>query len=564
LRSYGKIFESLIGEIIMSDEFVLTAEYTVPRALKERIQLHPDQLAQVDGDDHMTYGQLGEQVDKLASGLQDLGIKPGEKVALVLPACNTFPVSMYAIIQMGGVSVAVNPTLRSDEFKHILNDSEAVAVIVAEEVHGVNPLEIIREMRSELPHLRHVIVEGKGTGSEISLKDLIDGAEPKDEYHQGNPNDLVALIYTSGTTGLPKGSMHSHYTLLYPLIADSLNPPSLMGLIRIIRRYGFGYFRNMIKAFKTPLKMITSIPPYTGGGVVLTINFFLQGRITVHMRRYTPSEALKLIEKEQVTFLQLTPATAALLVRHPDLGKYDLSTLIYLSLGTSPVPPSLVDEIMERVGCPVMIGFGATEIVGAPLVTDPFNDPIEALRESVGKVKTGYDARIVDENRQPVATGEIGELALLGGVKMLGYYKAEELTQKAFDADGWYYTGDLATMDEDGYIRIAGRKDDMIIRGGQNIYPAELEDVLLSHPKISQAAVIGIPDAIAGEKVLAYIIPEAGATPDQVEILNFCREKMAPYKVPANVYFVDVFPINATGKVLKRILREEAIKNNAE
>jgi acyl-coenzyme A synthetase/AMP-(fatty) acid ligase len=269
-----------------------------------------------------------------------------------------------------------------------------------------------------------------------------------------------------------------------------------------------------------------------------------------------------MIEKEKVTFLQLTPATAMLLMRNPDLEKYDLSSLIYLSLGTSPVPPSLVDEIQERIGVPVMIGYGATEIVGAPLVTQPFNDPPYAIRETVGKAGIGYDTKVVDEDRQEVATGEIGELAVKGGVKMLGYYKDDALTDSAFDDEGWYYTGDLATKDKDGYIRIAGRKKDMIIRGGQNIYPAELESVLTTHPKVQQAAVIGVPDAIAGERVLAYIIPETGSKLTPVEVLNFCREKMAPYKVPADVRFAEEFPLNSTGKVLKRVLREEAIKES--
>jgi fatty-acyl-CoA synthase/long-chain acyl-CoA synthetase len=544
----------------MEEEVVINANSTIPKVLKERIQLHPERLAQIDGKDRMTFGDFGAQVDKLASGLMDLGIKPGEKVALVLPSRNTYPVAMYAVIQMGGVSVGINPMLRPNEFKHIFSDSESVAVIVADQIHGVDPLSSIREIQADLPYLRHVIVDGEAKDTEISLQELIEKSEVKNEYHIADPNELAALIYTSGTTGLPKGSMHSHYTMLYPLIYDNLDPPTPIQLLKIIFRYGMGYFMRLAKSSGKPVRMYASTPPYTGGGAIMVINSFMRGRVFVHLERFIPTEVLSLIEKEKVNILLLTPAFGTMLVRSPELDKYDLSSLIYISMGASTVPPSLVDEIMERIGCPVMIGFGATEVIGGPTRTNPFADPPDMLRETVGKVVTGYEVRIVDEDHQTLPPGEVGEMAVRGGVKMLGYYKADELTKRAFDEDGWYYTGDLATLDDAGYYRIVGRLKDMIIRGGQNIYPAELESVLVTHPKIRQAAVVGIPDALAGEKVLAYIILDSDAKLTPVEVLNFCRDKMAPYKVPANVFFVDDFPLNSAGKVLKRVLREEAVK----
>jgi len=287
----------------------------------------------------------------------------------------------------------------------------------------------------------------------------------------------------------------------------------------------------------------------------------MRGRVLVHRERFVPSDVLAMIEREKVNVMVLPPVLAKMLVQHPDVDKYDLSSLIYISLGASPVPPSLVDEMLDRIGCPVMIGYGVTELVGGPARTNPFADSRKNLRETVGRTVTGFEIRVVDANRQPVPVGEVGELALRGAPKALGYYKAEELTTTSFDEDGWYYSGDLGTVDKDGYYRIVGRVKDMIIRAGQNIYPAELENVLVKHPKIKQASVIGVPDALAGEKVLAYIIPAEGAELTQVDVLNYCRENMAPYRVPGNVFFVDEFPLNASGKVLKRVMREEAIKN---
>jgi len=248
------------------------------------------------------------------------------------------------------------------------------------------------------------------------------------------------------------------------------------------------------------------------------------------------------------------------MIRSPNFIKYDLSSLLYVGLVAAPVPTSLIDEFYDKIGCPVINGFGATEMFGGPARIDPFSDSFTALRETVGKVKPDYEVKIVDENRKHLPIGDVGELVVRGGVRMLGYYKADELTNKTFDDDGWYYTGDQATLDNDGYIRIVGRIKDMIIRGGQNIYPAEVENILVTHPEIRQVSVVGIPDAIAGEKVVAFVISKDKSNLTDVEVLNFCREKLAPYKVPAIVNFVEEFPLNASGKVLKRILREDAVK----
>jgi len=544
----------------MADDLVITEEYTIPRAFKESVHQRPDQLAQVDGNGRMTYGEMGECVDRLASSLQDLGVKPGEKVALVLPSGNYYPVAMYGVIQMGGVSVGINPTLLQNEFEHIFSDSEAVAVIVSDSIPGVDPISIIREMRPDLPLLRHVIVIGDAVESEINYDHLLEKAKIKDAYYQADPDDLAVLVYTSGTTGLPKGSMHSHSTLLYLVRGGAAPPPSLKELVNVVRRYGFSYFFRVLRSVGKPAKLYGSTPPYTAAGMIGVIALYMRGSIFYQMEKFVPSEVLKLVEKEKITVIGFPPALGALLLKNPDLSKYDLSSLIYVLMGAAPVPPSLVDEMIEKLGVPVAIGYGASELFGGPTVQKPFLDSKKALRETVGKVKDDYEAKVVDEDRNTLPTGDVGELVVRGGVRMLGYYKADELTKSIFDEDGWYYTGDLATIDKGGYVRIVGRVKDMIIRGGQNIYPAELEAILATHPKVRQAAVFGIPDALAGEKVLAHIIPNGNPTLSVIEILNFCREQMAAYKVPSNIRFVQELPLNSTGKVLKRVLRERELK----
>jgi fatty-acyl-CoA synthase len=319
----------------------------------------------------------------------------------------------------------------------------------------------------------------------------------------------------------------------------------------------------LIKVFGKPISILYTTPPYTGGGLVTIFNFVLSGRIIVLQERFSPTEAMKLIEREKVSVFGAVPALATLFLRSPDLKNHDLSSLIYIAFGASYASPALVREVKEKTGCPAMIVYGATEFVSPPAQTNPFTDSDTALLETVGKVTETFEIKIVDEDRQAVPVGVIGEIAGRGKSMMLGYYKAEALTRQVLDEDGWYYTGDLGWMDADGYLRIAGRKKDMIIRAGQNIYPAELENTLLTHTKVQMASIVGVPDDIAGEKVVAFIIPQDGTDLNALEVLEFCREHLAPYKIPREVRFVKEFPMTATGKVLKRELRARLLAEMA-
>jgi len=546
----------------MAEELVVTDEYTITRALKERIQAVPDQLALVDADSRYTFSEFGDEIDKTASVLIDLDIQPGEKVALVLPGINIYPICMYAIIQMGGISVGINPTLRPNEFKHIFTDSEAVAVIIAESFYRTNPLAIIREIRNELPLLRHVIVLGDPGENELNYRELVDKVQVKDTYYQADPDELATLVYTSGTTGLPKGSMHSHRTGLRMAYRGVMPQPTIQELLFMLRNYGFGYFLQMVKLINKPIKAFGSTPPYTAAGSIALLLMNLWGYIFYQLDRLIPTEILQMIQDEEIHILGCPPATGAMILNHPDIDNYDLSSLIYVLMGAAPVPPSLVDGYMEKFGMPVQIGYGASELLDLVCATNPRTDTKKQLRETVGKLNPDYEAKIIDEENNSLQVGEVGELVLRGKVKMMGYYKADEQTQKVFDEDGWYYTGDLATIDDKGYIRIVGRVKDMIIRAGVNIYPAELETQILKHPKIHQVSVVGIPDAIAGEKVVAFIIPEDGIELTQLEVRDHCQSNMAAYKIPADIIYVDDFPKNASGKVLKRELREEYLKKS--
>lgn len=544
----------------MAENKIITPDSTIPQVLEKMIQIHRDRIALIEGDQRITYREFGESVHSLAAGFQDLGIQPGEKLAIIFPNGIKFPIVIFAGFQMGAVVHTVNPTLRPNEIKHILNDSEAVAVVVAGNFPGMDPLGLIRRLRPELPHLKYVIVDGQPTGDEISFSELIQKGSGKKVAEVSKVGDLVALIYTSGTTGLPKGSMFTHWTILYTMSLNLLKRPTFPQLIDVVRRYGFGYLIRVVKIARKPLTVMYTPPPYVAAGILSIILILLNGRTGVLQERFTPAEAIKLIEKEKVNVLIAVPSLATLVARNPALKKHNLNSLLYLLCGAAFVSPALVREIRENIGVPTIIGYGATE-VGVPTVTNPFTDSEKMLSETVGRVMDGFELKIVDENRQPVQGGEVGEIAVRAPSVMMGYYKAEEKTRETIDKEGWCYTGDLGRFDEDGYLRISGRIKDMIIRAGQNIYPAELESVMVKHPKIHQVTVVGTPDDIAGEKVVAFVIPRNGFNLTKLEVLNFCRDNMAPYKVPGEVIFVDEFPMNATGKVLKRVLREDLVKS---
>jgi acyl-CoA synthetase (AMP-forming)/AMP-acid ligase II len=277
------------------------------------------------------------------------------------------------------------------------------------------------------------------------------------------------------------------------------------------------------------------------------------------MPRFHPEEALRIVERERVTVFVTVPTAYQALLALPDVARYDTSSLLVCATGGAPCPPSLAREIRQRFGCALYNGFGMTEAAGGISVSS-LADSDEKQVETVGRVMPGIDVRIVDEERRDLPPGEVGELAVRGESVMLGYYQAPELTARVKDENGWLYTGDLARIDEKGYLRIVGRAKDVIIRGGQNIYPAEIEGYLSSHPKIEDAAVVGVPSAVGGESVWAFVRLKENAQMTIQEVLDHCRGTLEPYKIPSQVRFVSELPQAETGKSQKFKLREAAIQ----
>ncbi|NIV29032.1 MAG: AMP-binding protein, partial [Anaerolineae bacterium] len=449
---------------------------------------------------------------------------------------------------------------RQTEFQHILEDSEA-KVVIAEPTYLGNDIQgILEAIRSELPDLKHVVLRGKAAPGFLSYEELpVDPAPlPSDSISE---DALAHLVYTSGTTGKPKAVMHSSRSQLSAIatseerVRETMHNMSLGRLIKMIWDYDTRFLKwgRKQKSYMSPSPM-HALLGYSG----LLFALLLGSRLVI-IDRFHPSKVLELIEKEQLNTLALAPTQVAALLNSPELARRDISSLLNIGMGAAPCPPDLVRRARKAFGCPVVIGFGATETGGGNMVTDTF-DPEKMQAETIGRLYKGMDAKIVDEDRREVPTGEVGELAVRNPATMLGYWKAPETTAQALDDEGWYYTGDLATIDEEGYYRIVGRKKDMIIRGGQNIYPAEIEAHLVTMVGVQDVSVVGVPDEMQGEAVWAFIKPKDGATLNVPDVLAHCRRDLAPYKVPGQVRFVEEFELTPTNKIKKGPLQEMAMK----
>ena len=542
---------------------------------------HPRREALVCGKVRATYGQVVDRITALACGLDRLGIGKGDKVAVALPPGPEFVYLFFALAELGAVMVPINPQLRPRQINYLLRDSEPVAVVASGWLGTAEGRRMIEDVQPEVPGLRHVILAEGGTESDVCLADLVSAErcpelrpEPVEGLVEGPgssfrppdvaPDDLLTLLYTSGTTGVPKGTMHSHRSLMTPVMASLklremwIKRPSLKTverLAKVLPRYG----ERLLRAAGRPQTFLSTVGFHTITGLEVMLQALLMGDKLAIMPRFHPLEALQLIERERVTILVAVPMALSILLRMKDLDRYDLSSLLICGTGSAPCPADLARQIQKRFGCAIHIGFGTTELAGGIAATS-LEDSDDLQAETVGQAMPGMEIKIVDDERRELLPGQVGELACRSDSVMMGYWRAPDRTAEVVDEEGWYYTGDLATMDEQGYVRIVGRKKDMIIRGGQNIYPAEIENYLVTHDKIREAAVVGVPALVGGERAWAFVILEEGAEMTAREVLNYCRMGIDAYKIPDRVRFVTDFPRAASGKPQKFKLREMALQ----
>lgn len=464
---------------------------------------------------------------KIANGLKSLGIGPGNNVVVMLYNCPEVLISYQGILRTGSIIVPVISMLNEKELTHILKNSEAVAIITSRDF-----LPKVEFAREEIETLKHVIIVEEDHVPEIlNFWDLLNKSSDEPISISIKDDDLAVIIYTAGTTGKPKGVMLTHQNLY----TSAVNAASA----RDVKRTDI---------------TLAVLPLSHSFGITVMNASFIFGNLFVLMPRFDIEETYMLIEKRKVTNFPGVPAMFGFMLFIPPekRQKYNLSSLKNVTSGSAPLPLETLKAFEKEFDCTITEGYGLTE-ASAVVSIGYFDRVIKA--GSVGQPIPETEVRIVDEKDKDMPTGEVGELIVKGPNISPGYYNMPEETANTFK-NGWLYTGDLARMDEDGYLYIVERKKDLIIRGGFNIYPRDVEEILHRHPAVQEAAVIGMPDPIMGEEVKAFIVLAANTTASEREIIDFCRQHLSKDKCPKFVEFLNSIPKSTVGKVLRKELRK--------
>ncbi|MEI7714483.1 MAG: AMP-binding protein [Mycobacterium sp.] len=503
-----------------------------------------DALVECSSDRRWTYREFAADVDVLAAGLVDTGLAKGDRVGIWAPNCAEWTITQYATAKIGAILVTVNPAYRAHELEYVLNQAGVSMLIAAAEYAGM-----IDEVRPRCAALAHVVLLG-GSRSGAAWGELLDRgrrAGPLSAVIEPlSARDPINIQYTSGTTGFPKGATLSHHNIL-----------------------NNGFFVGELCGYTENDRICLPVPFYHCFGMVMgNLAATSHGAaMVIPAPSFDPKATLGAIAAERCTAIYGVPTMFIAELAELACAEYDVTSLRTGIMAGSPCPVEVMRQVIERMGVgEVAICYGMTETSPVSTQTRP-GDSLQRRVSTVGTVHPHLEIKIVDPRTveagttAPVPRGDTGELCTRGYSVMLGYWDRQDWTAEAIDDGRWMHTGDLAVMDDDGYVRIVGRIKDMVIRGGENIYPREIEEFLHTHPDILDAQVIGVPDAKYGEELMAWIRMRPGADPLTPEtVRDFCTGNVARYKIPRYVHVVDAFPMTITGKVRKVEMREKAIE----
>jgi long-chain acyl-CoA synthetase len=513
--------------------------------LEHHAALDPERLALVFREHRLSYGQVNAMASRVAGGLRTMGIRPGDHVALSCPNLPYFPIAFFGILKAGAVAVPLNILFKPTEIAYHLQDCDARALLCFE---GTSELPMARmavaalATMAEPPPLIVITADPAGrtdVAGARSLAELMAGQPADFETHPAHPDDTAVMLYTSGTTGQPKGAELTHANMaIHAMVTSRLYAPALAPI-----------------ADRQPVFLITLPLFHSTGLSAQMISHFHDAGVVVLLPRFEPAAVISTMIAEKVNFWVGVPTMYWTLLQHSAAGGVDVGAVAeHLRLcasGGAPMPVAVMQQFERTFGVRVIEGYGLSET--SPVATfNHLQRPSKA--GTVGQPILGVEVRVVGEDDRPRPAGERGEVVIRGHNVMKGYYKRPRETAEAMRG-GWFHTGDIGVFDDEGYLSIVDRKKELILRAGLNVYPREVEEVMMTHPAVSLVAVIGTPDERLGEEVKAYVVRKADAAITEDEIVAWCRERMAAYKYPRTVEFRDSLPMTATGKILKRALQ---------
>jgi fatty-acyl-CoA synthase len=523
----------------------------------------PDDEALVYADRNLryTYREFQDVVERCARALMALGLEKGDHVSVWGQNVPEWVILQFATGKVGAVLVTVNPAYRANELKYVLDQSDSAALLLTEGVKGANFIEILEQAVpeladatdgelsvEELPYLKHVVLMGGDAPEGLPIMSFeefmeqgqrVSAEELRERQDSLDAEEVINMQYTSGTTGFPKGVQLTHANIV---------------------KNAF-YIGECMKLGPED-RVCIPVPFFHCFGCVLgTLNTVTHEGTMVPVETFDAEKVLKAVHQERCTAVLGVPTMFIAELEHPDFEQYDTSSLRTGIMAGSPCPMEVMKQVVDVMGASeITIAYGQTE--SSPVITQTrTDDPLELRVSTVGRALPAVEVRIVSiETGEDCAPGEQGELLTRGYLVMKGYYKMEDKTAEVIDEEGWLHTGDLGLMDENGYVKITGRAKDMIIRGGENIYPREIEEFLYTHPDISDVQIYGVPDEKYGEGVAAAIKKKPGSDLTEEDVKEYCRENIARYKVPYYVDFVEDYPMTASGKIQKYKLREAAVE----
>jgi acyl-CoA synthetase (AMP-forming)/AMP-acid ligase II len=509
-----------------------------PEALGDLARAHartqPEAPAFAFGEETLTFGELDRGSNRTANGLAALGVSKGDRIAYLGKNHPLYFEVLLAAAKVGAVITPVNWRLAPPEVAYIVNDSQAQVLFV-----GAGFSELLDKVRGELTHVRTVIGIDAAQEGPTDYRTWRDGFPADDPRVPVDLDDDALQLYTSGTTGRPKGAVMTHGSIL-----SSRHRREEVEL------------REWQRPIPGEVNLL-AMPCFHISGTGTGIGTIAAGTCSIVLPEYDPTQALDLIANYNISKIFLVPAAIQIMLNHPRVGDIDFSRLKFITYGASPIPLELMKAAMERFGCGFVQMYGMTETSGTIVTLDPEDHVPEGSPKmrSVGKPLPGVEIKIIDGHGNELPPNAVGEIATRSAKNMRGYWNNPEATAATIDAEGWLRTGDAGYIDDDGYLYIHDRVKDMIISGGENVYPAEVENAIYSHPKVADVAVIGVPDPKWGEAVKACVVVKPGESLSEAEVVAHARAHIAGYKCPKSVDFIPALPRNPSGKILRRELR---------